>query len=225
MHLYFSKIADKLRQNSKYVKLFFVIFYFVGVVGMLNTQLQPLFFGLIPFALLLSFFALLIFHKAAFDKKTIYILLIIYLLGYFVEVIGVNTGIIFGNYIYGGGLGFKILNTPLMIGINWVMLVYCSASIFEKMQMPVILKIIMASLLMLLYDVILENIAPIIDMWSWTSNLIPLQNYIAWFIIAFLFQSLVKFADVKIQNKIAITILTCQAIFFLVLIIFFNFVK
>ena len=78
---------------------------------------------------------------------------------------------------------------------------------------------------MLLYDVILENIAPIIDMWSWTSNLIPLQNYIAWFIIAFLFQSLVKFADVKIQNKIAITILTCQAIFFLVLIIFFNFVK
>ena len=225
MHLYFSKIADKLRQNSKYVKLFFVIFYFVGVVGMLNTQLQPLFFVLIPFALLLSFFALLIFHQAAFDKKTISILFIIYLLGYFIEVIGVNTGIIFGNYIYGGGLGFKILNTPLMIGINWVMLVYCSASIFEKMQMPVILKIILASLLMLLYDVILENIAPIIDMWSWTSNLIPLQNYIAWFIIAFLFQSLVKLADVKIQNKIAITILTCQAIFFLVLIIFFNFVK
>ena len=107
MYLFFSKIADKLRQNSKYVKLFFVIFYFVGVVGMLNAQLQPLFFGLIPFALLLSFFALLIFHQAVFDKKTIFILLIIYFLGYFVEVIGVNSGIIFGNYIYGGGLGFK----------------------------------------------------------------------------------------------------------------------
>ena len=43
-------------------------------------------------------------------------------IGFLVEVIGVNYGIIFGNYTYGKVLGFKVLNVPLMIGVNWFFL-------------------------------------------------------------------------------------------------------
>jgi putative membrane protein len=204
-----------------YIKIFFVVFYFVGVLGILTPYFQELFIDLIPFSLLLSFIVIVLFHQPAIDKKLLIVLLIICLSSYFIEVIGVNTQMIFGNYIYGKGLGVKILNTPLLIGINWVLLIYCSASIVDKLSIHFILKVILAASVMLLYDIILEQIAPFIDMWHWKDNIVPFQNYVAWFIIAILFQCLVKWAGIKIQNQIASIIFVCQALFFLSLI-FFN---
>jgi putative membrane protein len=170
--------------------------------------------------LLLSFFTVLLFHSL-FNQKFIAILLVICLLGFFIEVIGVSTLLIFGHYWYGNGLGFKFLNTPLLIGVNWFFLVYCSAIIIDKFPVHYGFKIILAALLMLLYDIILEQVAPSIDMWHWNGNVVPLQNYFAWFIIAGFFQGLLKWSGIKIQNQIAGTIFVCQALFFLSLI-FFN---
>jgi putative membrane protein len=42
--------------------------------------------------------------------------------GFFIEAIGVNTGLIFGNYVYKTTLGWKFLETPLIIGVNWILL-------------------------------------------------------------------------------------------------------
>jgi putative membrane protein len=152
-------------------------------------------------------------------------LLLIFLLSYFIEVIGVSTQMIFGNYIYGNGLGVKILNTPIMIGINWAMLVYCTASITDKLSIHSILKISIASILMLIYDIIMEHVAPYLDMWYWKGGAIPLQNYIAWFLLAVLFQSLIKGASIKVRNQMASTIFVCQALLFILLSIFFYFTK
>jgi putative membrane protein len=44
--------------------------------------------------------------------------LIIAVAGFFIEAIGVNTGLIFGNYVYKTTLGWKFLETPLIIGVN-----------------------------------------------------------------------------------------------------------
>src|SRR5689334_23098853 len=45
---------------------------------------------------------------------------IVYALTLAAEVIGVATGAIFGAYSYGEVLGFKLLEVPLIIGLNWV---------------------------------------------------------------------------------------------------------
>ena len=39
------------------------------------------------------------------------------------EAIGVNTGLLFGTYEYGANLGFKIFGVPLIIGVNWTVLI------------------------------------------------------------------------------------------------------
>ena len=208
-----------LRQKLKTIVLF-VVFYTVGVAGIGIPLTQRLFIILIPFALLLSFIAILLFHKSLHSGNTRFVFFTIILISYLVEVVGVNSQIVFGKYIYGSGLGLKVFGTPMMIGINWAMLVYCSASIMERFRWPVVLQVILASVLMIVYDVVLEQVAPFLDMWYWNGNSVPLQNYVVWFVLALIFHSLVKWKKVRTENPLASAIFVCQFLFFAAILIF-----
>jgi len=208
-----------LRQKLKTIILF-VVFYTVGVAGIGIPFTQGLFIILIPFALLLSFIAILLFHKSLHSGNTRFVFFTIIIVSYLVEVVGVNSQIVFGKYIYGTGLGFKVFGTPLMIGINWAMLVYCSASIMERFRLPVVLQVILASVLMIVYDIVLEQVAPFLDMWYWNGNSVPLQNYVVWFVLALIFHSLVKLKKVRTENPLASAIFICQFLFFAAILIF-----
>jgi bisanhydrobacterioruberin hydratase len=72
--------------------------------------------GLVPFALILGFAGVLLFHEAKWDLKTLTAFVLVYISGFVIESVGVNTGLIFGEYIYGGTLGYQIFETPLIIG-------------------------------------------------------------------------------------------------------------
>ena len=200
--------------------LIVILFYCVGVLGIESPLTQPFFLALIPYALLLNLIVILLFHNSERSKVEFAILFLIFFLGYLVEVTGVNTHRIFGNYLYGNGLGIKFFRTPLLIGINWVMLVYCSASISAWIGGPKIVQILLASSLMILYDFVLEHIAPFLDMWRWMGNSIPVQNYLAWFAIAIGFQGLLIGMKVSRINQVASAIFICQFLFFVVILIF-----
>jgi bisanhydrobacterioruberin hydratase len=217
-----NKITAGIKNNYTKTMWFFVIFYSVGIIGMIVPATFPLFVKLIPFALLLSVLTLALFH-GGFSNRTLLVFLFIFLFGFFAEVFGVNTGFVFGNYNYGNGLGIKLFNTPLMIGINWLLLVYLTASLTEKLNIKPVSKVLLASVIMLGYDVVLEQVAPVLDMWYWQNNEIPLKNYITWFLLALFFHSIVRFFNIKTANKIAPAILICQFIFFVVLWITFKF--
>jgi putative membrane protein len=200
------------------VVLFFVIFYAVGITGMLLPITFPLFVKLTPFALLLSSSALAFFHQG-YNLKAIAVFFTIFFFGFFIEVYGVNTGVVFGEYSYGNGLGVKLFNTPLIIGLNWLMLVYITSSIFERVKINTILKVILASAIMLGYDVIIEQVAPRLQMWEFSNNTIPAQNYASWFFFALFFHILVKIFGVQTKNQLSVAILVCQVLFFLILFI------
>jgi len=142
------------------------------------------------------------------------------LVSYLVEVAGVNSQLIFGKYMYGQGLGLKVFETPLMIGILWAMLIYCSASITERFRLPAVLQVVLASVLVVMYDAVLEQVAPFLDMWYWNGNTVPLQNYVVWFILALIFHTLVKFKKVQTANPLASAIFICQFLFFAAILIF-----
>ena len=59
----FTIILRALRNNALRVKLFIVIFFTVGIVAIYIPYSSAFFVSLTPFALLLSFFFLLVFHK------------------------------------------------------------------------------------------------------------------------------------------------------------------
>jgi bisanhydrobacterioruberin hydratase len=218
----FISIDSKLLLQKKYVEYFFVIFFIVGFAGTITPVSQPLFLKLFPLALLLSLSTILLFHGSKYNLKTIMVLFLIGILGFFIEVAGVNTHLIFGNYRYGHTLGIKLFNTPLLIGLNWVMLSYAGSSISESFPVPVLVKIVFASLIVLCYDIFLEQVAPFLDMWHWGNDAVPAQNYIAWFIIILVFQTFIRITGIKTQNSIALQIVLIQVVFFISLIVFFK---
>ena len=207
------------KKRKKETLIFFIIFYIVGIFGILVPATFSIFLKLIPLALLLSFIALVLFYQVQFTNKAGLVFVSIFIIGFVVEMLGVNTKLIFGDYQYGNSLGLKIFKTPLIIGINWLLLVYVTSSILENIKIHNIFKVVLASLIMVLYDVVLEQVAPKLDMWNWNTRAIPFQNYLAWLIIALCFHSIIKLFRVNTQNYLASIILVCQFLFFLVLLI------
>ncbi len=218
-------IIGKGTLKSSYLKFFrrgLVVFYLVGVAGMAFPGTRPLFTALIPFALLLSMGILLTYQPRLNDRKTLALFFLIFLAGFLVEMVGVNTGKIFGGYHYGAGLGLKVNGTPLMIGINWLMLTLAFADLTQRTGVRGWLTIPVASVGMVLYDLVLEQVAPYFDMWNWEGGSIPLQNYMAWFLIALVFQFSLKKLHIPVKNPVAPVVLLCQFFFFSLLLLFFK---
>lgn len=217
-----SGIVNKLRTEEKTVRLLLIIFFTVGVAGFALPITSNFFTHLTPFALLLSISALSVFHRTERYKKSLIIFSIIFLSGFLIEVVGVNSGIVFGNYSYGGGLGIQLLDTPLMIGINWLFLVYCTSIIVNSFPLNNFFKIISASLLMVLYDVLLEQIAPILDMWEFEGGYAPVRNYLSWFIISLIFNFFLRLTGIRYENRLAPFIFILQLAFFAALLLIFK---
>ena len=206
------------RLPAKEVRKFLFIFYAVGITGFAIPVLQPLFKIITPLALLLGVYLLAVFHEK-YSTISLFIFALVFVLGFTVEIIGVNTGAIFGSYSYGETLGPKIFNTPLMIGVNWLFLIYTISSVTEPLKIPAIPKILLSSAMMVVYDIVMELVAPLMDMWSWEGDVIPLKNYIAWFAISAFFFSLLKIFKINTRNPIAWVLLLCQFLFFCFLLI------
>jgi putative membrane protein len=208
--------------KEKITRFFLTIFFLVGILGVAVPQSRNLFIDLIPLALLLCFIVLVPFHQSESGKKELLVFLLIFFASFIIEAVGVNFGFVFGNYSYGNGLGIKILGTPLLIGINWILLVYCTAVIFENIQVGTIWKITGASLLMVLYDLVMEQVAPRMDMWAFEGGAAPIRNYISWFILALFFHSLLKITGIRLTNRFAPLVFYCQLVFFILLFFIFK---
>ncbi|MCX7610077.1 MAG: carotenoid biosynthesis protein, partial [Ignavibacterium sp.] len=160
-----------------------VIMYAVGVIIHSVKFFLPVVKVLTPFFLIAVFLVLISEEKIS--KKFFFWLLLSYLVTFFLEVIGVKTGLIFGSYEYGENLGLKILEVPFVIGINWISLMLGSIGIVSKLNYTKLLKSFFTGLLMVAFDLILEQVAPKLNYWYWQNDLIPLKNYISWFLISF----------------------------------------
>lgn len=216
-----NKIQLSLNRNTIAIKGFFILFYGVGVAGMLFPYTYPLFLKLIPFALLLTTGALALYH-GTFTRRDALLSGTIFSAGFLIEAAGVNTGAVFGTYQYGESLGLKLFNTPLIIGINWLLLVYLTASVMEPFKVHPVAKVVGGSLLMLGSDLILEQVAPALDMWYWLGGNVPLQNYLSWFVLALIFHALARAFKTDMKNRIGPFLFICQTLFFLFLFIFLS---
>jgi putative membrane protein len=145
---------------------------------------------------------------------------IVFAAGLLLEAIGVNTGVIFGEYAYGSVLGIKIWGTPLMIGVNWLMLTYMAWDMTGWIKIPVFLRVPASSLLMVLFDFVMEPVAITMGMWTWSGNVIPLQNYLAWFVISLMFFTLTALMKIEVRNKISIPLWLILFTFFILLQLF-----
>jgi len=163
----------------------------------------------------------LILNHDLSDKKSKIGLMLIFLFGLIVEILGVNYGLFFGEYSYGANLGPKIHEVPFVIGLNWVLLIIATGSVSDKLiKGKEIFKILFASFLMVLIDLLIEQSAPKLDYWEFTQSPVPLSNYIWWFIFSLCFQY-IFFKTVKTKEyNLSSNILVIQFLFFGMLAVF-----
>ncbi|MCU0457839.1 MAG: carotenoid biosynthesis protein [Bacteroidales bacterium] len=207
--------------------------YGVGLAGMLLPFSRELFKSITPLNLI--FATLFLFWGRWPAGRVIVTGLFIAVASFFIEAAGVNTGKIFGTYVYGRTLGPALLNTPIIIGLNWFLLIYCTNVISRRIwdRMPVkaggretpwtksLFIIITGSLLMVLYDIILEPAATRLDMWSWECGIIPLKNYLAWFIFSAVFHTVVRVWGEEKPNDRALPLFAVQIGFFAVIDLYY----
>jgi len=133
-------------------------------------------------------------HKEK-NKKILYFLtwsLFVIIGSFFIEVVGVTTGMIFGDYDYTNILSPRIWNTPVAIGFAWYTMLLSSLVVVDKLMSlfkknNVWLKSTLVAVLMVLFDVLMEIAVKKLGYWQWENHTIPLQNYIAWLMISFMF--------------------------------------
>jgi len=192
--------------------------YLVGIVGFALPFSHKLFRFLTPLSLLLLVSIFLLYHKNR-DKKLWVVMSLIFLAGFGIEVAGVQTGKIFGVYEYGRTLGLKIAGVPLIIGINWVLMVYGGLALASLTGLGRILVSLLAALIMTGSDFFIEKFAIMSDMWSWQHSEPPLQNYISWLIISFCFCLLAYPTIAGHRRKVAIHGYLYQLAFFIILVL------
>jgi len=162
------------------------LMFAVGAAGHAYGPTLPLMLALTPWMLLA--FGLLSLHAAVRDQggPVLAWTLAVAAATFFLEALGVATGLVFGSYEYGTALGAHVLGVPPVIGFNWALVVLGCVR-FLKRRFPGLrpaLGALAVGILAVGFDWIMEPLAIRLGYWAWAGGDIPLQNYAAWFAIA-----------------------------------------
>ena len=205
-----------MKKSSVVSIVFLIIIYSVGIFGLLNETLRPKLLPLSFFNLLLTAGILLAFHKRT-NQHFVYWSLIVFLSGYLLELLGVKTGFPFGNYQYSENLGIRLFDVPLIIGVNWLILLYVCLSLAQRFFKQNALVVLFAALSMMLLDMVIEPAAVKLNFWQWQNQIIPLKNYISWFVISGLLGALAIRLKLRFDNPLALPVLGLLFAFFSVM--------
>lgn len=208
-----------------------VLFHAIGLVGILFFD-KTFFINTTALNLLLMFLLIIYTQK---NKNLFFFIFIAvaFIIGISVELIGTQTGLLFGNYEYGTVLGPTIKNVPWVIGINWFVVIYCCGISMKMLlnkittnidadvntQRPILKTlsvIIDGATLAVVFDWLMEPIAIQLGYWKWNGD-IPVFNYACWFLVSLVLLLFFHFLKFDKENKFAVDLLLIQSMFFLLL--------
>jgi putative membrane protein len=191
-----------------------ILFHVVGLVGLSVPATRALFLQIVPFHLLLMLAVITLGHHKLSSRFGIFIL-IVFWLGFMAEWVGVHKGWLFGNYAYDGTLGVKLSGIPLMIGVNWFLLVYAIGVTMQRSRLKsAFFRITAGAGLLVLLDVLIEPVAIRFNYWHWTTGSIPLKNYACWFIVSAVMLYVFELFNFKKQSIAAPVLLITEFVFF-----------
>lgn len=214
--------AERLERIAPkfWISAVFVLLFNIGGIAAFALWGKSLLSALSAINLLIMAILVLINHDLI-TRRFIAVFTGVVLIGFSAEIVGVNTGIIFGNYTYSSVLGLSLFGVPFIIGINWAMVVFgaytlsqliVSSKFWPSHLNKSIVSITLAAGLATLFDYLLEPVAVHLNFWQWEGGNIPLLNYISWFVVSFIATVLLNKTKTE-ENKLAAIVLLAQSIF------------
>jgi len=188
------------------------LFHLCGMVG-ISYGNKDFFLAFTPINLFISF-VLLFVNQKQLESKELKSAFLIFFIGMVSEILGVNYGLIFGDYVYLDNLGVKILGVPVLIGVNWIILTFITGSLSSFIFKNKYVSILMGAILMIGLDLLIEPVAPLLGFWIFDLQKVPLQNYLGWFVIGVITQALFQFKIAEKELTFSTHLLIINAIFF-----------
>lgn len=196
---------------SLYFPIVLVIFHIIGFILFTQSDSAS---DLTWFNLLLC--GVLVFLAEVNLKHATITFFVLFLGGFLIELVGTKTGYLFGDYVYGDILGWKLFGVSIIIGVNWFAIVVAASNVAKLLKLPLLVKALLAGVLCVAIDFAIEPVAVKYGFWTWVEGEIPLFNYVTWFAFAALF-SYIYLKNSKVINKTAIWLFGVWLVFFMAL--------
>lgn len=197
-----------------------MVIYMTSLVGFITPHQQTWYLYYTPYFILLNALLLGLYHKN-WNKGIFKFIVATLSIGMFIEIIAVQSTVLYGNYRFGNSLGLQIMEVPLIMPIYWFILSYSTAIIVEKLPLKnQWISINIAAILMTGLSGLIQQVAAPLDFWylEGTTNLV---RYLSLYFgvglgIQYLFQQL----TIDAKNPIAIYVYGGLLVFFLGLLNF-----
>lgn len=190
-----------------------ILFHVAALIGV-SIGYKDWFVSKTPLNLFIT--SLLLIWNYPLDSLKKWLLgLVLFLAGMTVEWIGVQSGLLFGNYSYGENMGPLFDGVPYFIGVYWAVLVFITGNISSRISQNLFTKILIGSILMVLLDYFMEKVAPAFDFWTFEGGIAPLENYITWFAVAAVLHFIFQKAKTKGDFIFSLTLYMIQLLFFM----------
>ncbi|MEN8704412.1 MAG: carotenoid biosynthesis protein [Polaribacter sp.] len=213
-----------------------LLFHISAIIGLLFTDYNDFFIDNTPLNLIISM-VLILYTQQKINKSLWFFFSACVFAGFTYEVIGINTGILFGDYKYSSVMGYKIFGVPVLLGVLWFTTMYCVGSLTYQAyhwfkikykftisnKLEINLLAIIAAFAAVFLDLFLEPVAIKLNFWQWYPyGKIPIYNYVCWFFGSLILQYLFVIFNFNKQNKFAMYLFTIQLIFFITISLFYK---
>ncbi len=221
-----------LKSRTQIATALAIFFHVLGFVGMFFNA--AFFTAATPFNLLLMC-VLLLYTQQKINGPFVLFISVCFITGIAIEIIGTSTGYLFGEYAYGKTLGFYFKNVPIIIGINWFIIIYCSGITVHRFLEKISAKletmtgvpspavrffsiISDGAMLAVFFDWVMEPAAIKLGYWQWLGDgKIPSYNYLCWFIISIGLMSIFTVLKFEKKNIFAVNLLMIMLMFFMLI--------
>lgn len=192
----FGKIKTTIQQNPQLAAAIFsfVFLLFGSFLYYLGLEFVILFTPVV----LAMVLATIVYFWEEDTKKKIFTIGSVAISGFVVEAVGVNTGIFFGDYSYGNLLGWKVFGTPIFIGLLWFLVSYSAYTIVKELNNARWMRISLGVVLIVSFDLILEQFAILYKFWNWPGNEVPLSNFVTWAVLGLVY---LVFYELTLKKK------------------------
>ena len=180
------------------IYLLYILFGFGGLWHALHLFQETMRIMASPLLITVSIYLVYIVLKSIHDSsknRFLFWCCIVLTAGWVIEYLGLRTHFPFGHYRYGEVLQPQFVQVPLAIGFSWLTIclsslviscrIICRTRIQESFY-PYIIPLLSA-IFMFVFDVIMEHAALRLDYWAWQDHIIPVQNYMSWFVLGVFF--------------------------------------
>jgi uncharacterized membrane protein len=187
--------------------------HIVWIVGYSLPVTTDLFKALSPLLFAISAIVLFSFHRQ-FNRSFFRFIAIAFIILIISAIVLSQTGFVYNSFGFGPAIGIQLFGVPLIYPLFWINIIYSAGSITRRLQVVRFMKVVIATMMVLIMDLTIEPVAAKLEFWQWQNPGIPFLENIVTTSIAFIILLIFHLSRFRKTNMIAPVFYITTLLFF-----------